>query len=348
MKKERQQHAAHTAALAAQMDGLKELLNTYETSNQRKDEVSPATQCDFNISVISNLTHVIERQRERLELMRTFTQWRMQHLEVKEESPPTLLLKHPFAHGSRIAEQHYRLYLKRKAWRAWHSIIETKWRERVERACRARAEEVCVQLSADYEAKIAQHVEALDKARAEIQRLHTERERFEESMKKAFMRGVCALNMEAMNMFHVGESRMEQGQYQLLHRLSRQMCFYGFGNFAPPRDESGCSTSVRFQPQPTTSGFSPVHFQSDSPPTHSDLSQVTPQPSAGAGLTRPSARVVTSGQQKAMKTITARITGRSDLGAKTGRVSGGNLQVMSVVPPMSSVIVERHHPVTKV
>jgi len=29
-----------------------------------------------------------------------------------------------------------------------------------------------------------------------------ERVSFEEGMKKAFMRGVCALNMEAMNMFH--------------------------------------------------------------------------------------------------------------------------------------------------
>lgn len=29
-----------------------------------------------------------------------------------------------------------------------------------------------------------------------------ERVTFEDGMKKAFMRGVCALNMEAMNMFH--------------------------------------------------------------------------------------------------------------------------------------------------
>lgn len=31
--------------------------------------------------------------------------------------------------------------------------------------------------------------------------MHTEREFYEENMKKAFMRGVCALNMEAMSMF---------------------------------------------------------------------------------------------------------------------------------------------------
>ena len=49
--------------------------------------------------------------------------------------------------------------------------------------------------------------EALAAARAEVSRLHTERERYEETMKKAFMRGVCALNMEAMSMFHEAEQQ---------------------------------------------------------------------------------------------------------------------------------------------
>lgn len=35
-----------------------------------------------------------------------------------------------------------------------------------------------------------------------MKQLQVERATFEEGMKKAFMRGVCALNMEAMNMFH--------------------------------------------------------------------------------------------------------------------------------------------------
>lgn len=42
-------------------------------------------------------------------------------------------------------------------------------------------------------------------ARTEIAHLHAERERYEETMKKAFMRGVCALNLEAMSMFREGE-----------------------------------------------------------------------------------------------------------------------------------------------
>lgn len=58
------------------------------------------------------------------------------------------------------------------------------------------------------------------------------------------------------------------------------------------------------------------------------------------------AKVVTSAQQKAGRTITARITGRADMGQKA-RICG-SLAVMGVAPPMSSVIVEKHHPVSQV
>ncbi len=66
-----------------------------------------------------------------------------------------------------------------------------------------RTDSLCTLLS-------LQQNEAIEKAQAEIQRLRLERERYEESMKKAFMRGVCALNMEALGMFITTEGRAEQ------------------------------------------------------------------------------------------------------------------------------------------
>lgn len=39
LKKEREKHAAHMDAVNAEMKSLKDLLNTYQISNQRKDEV---------------------------------------------------------------------------------------------------------------------------------------------------------------------------------------------------------------------------------------------------------------------------------------------------------------------
>lgn len=64
-----------------------------------------------------------------------------------------------------------------------------------------------------------QHCEAIEKAQAEIQRLRLERERYEESMKKAFMRGVCALNIEALGMFHTTEGRLDQPTVHDQHGL---------------------------------------------------------------------------------------------------------------------------------
>ncbi|XP_020776623.2 centrosomal protein POC5 [Boleophthalmus pectinirostris] len=324
MKKEKEKCRAQTAGLQSEIDHLKELLQTYEISNQRKDEV------------IGNLSQVLERQKEKVEKMRAFTHWRLQHIEVKEE-----------AHAAQAAKRHYELQLKRKVWLSWHSLIQKHWKVNVERACRAKAEEVCERLSAEYEAKLTEQRGVLDKALAEIQRLRLERERYEESMKKAFMRGVCALNMEALNMFQTTE-----GWSEPLPSQDQQ---------EPPRPDEPGSSSMGPHTGPSTR-FNPVHFDHTEPPLNSeseDLMSLRPAsradvlPSSTIGhssleTTAPfkqqaSGWVVNDGQQKSSKTVTARITARSDV-SKAARSS---LQVMGVSPPMSSVIVERHHPVTQ-
>lgn len=55
-------------------------------------------------------------------------------------------------------------------------------------------------------------------------------------------------------------------------------------------------------------------------------------------------RIVTSSHQKPTKTVTARVTGLPDV----NKAAAGKFQMMTVAPPMSSVIIERHHPVTQV
>ncbi|XP_051279635.1 centrosomal protein POC5 isoform X1 [Dicentrarchus labrax] len=331
MRKEREKYATKTAGLKSELDSLKGLLHTYELSNQRKDEV------------ILNLSQVLDRQKEKLEKMRAFTHWRLKHTEAKEE-----------VHAAQVARQHYNMQLKKKVWLAWHSLVQKHWKVKVERACRARAEEVCTNLSTEYEAKLAEHCEAIQKAQAEIQRLRLERERYEESMKKAFMRGVCALNMEALSMFHSAEGQPEQPPGHEQHDI------------LPPQDEPGSTTFAQLQPYPISSTrFSPVHF--DRPePSHSEVEdmggsgapmsrgEVLPpttvvQSSLPLGGTassqkQVSGRVITASQQKPSKTVTARITARTDV----SKAARSNLQVMGVAPPMSSVIIERHHPVTQV
>ncbi len=59
------------------------------------------------------------------------------------------------AFASNLACKHYNRSIQQKCWDAWHSIVEARWRSRVERACQAKAQEVCMALTNDYEVKIA-------------------------------------------------------------------------------------------------------------------------------------------------------------------------------------------------
>lgn len=47
VRKERERHAAQAAGLKLEMESLKELLRTYETSSQRKDEVTKQDSSAF-------------------------------------------------------------------------------------------------------------------------------------------------------------------------------------------------------------------------------------------------------------------------------------------------------------
>uniref|UniRef100_A0A673U831 Centrosomal protein POC5 n=1 Tax=Suricata suricatta TaxID=37032 RepID=A0A673U831_SURSU len=185
MKKEKEKHEAHLKQLCNQINSLKELQKAYELSIGRKDEV------------IASLSHALGKQKERIELMRTFFHWQIGHVKSRQD-----------VYEGKLADQYFQRTLLKKVWRGWRSIVQKQWKDVVERACQARAEEICVQISNDYETKVAVLSGALENAKAEIQRMQHEKEHFEDSMKKAFMRGVCALNLEAMTIF---QNRGETG-----------------------------------------------------------------------------------------------------------------------------------------
>ncbi|XP_064497175.1 centrosomal protein POC5 isoform X5 [Pseudopipra pipra] len=324
MKQEKEKHAAHVKQLCNEMENLKELLHTYEISIARKDEV------------ITNLTQAIEKEKERVELMRKFTLWRIQHVKASQEE-----------YANRIADKQFRTTLLKKVWAAWRSLSEEKWRDKVARACQLRAEDVCVQLTNDYEAKIAELTANLERTKAEILRLHSERDQYEDTMKKAFMRGVCALNLEAMTMFQgkdsrpdpdIGSRRNDNGTTVAGRLPSSQ--------YNPPSPPPPPATTLQLEGM-FSSHFS--HASTSQTRLDSDSPVIITSTATGSGVTStqklPMAKVVTSAQQKAGRTITARITGRADMGQKSRTC--GSLAVMGVAPPMSSVIVEKHHPVTQ-
>ncbi|XP_050800557.1 centrosomal protein POC5 isoform X4 [Gopherus flavomarginatus] len=251
------------------------------------------------------------------------------------------------AYANRLADRQFQIALMKRVWAAWRSLSEARWKEKVAKACQLRAEEVCVQLSKDYEAKIAELNVALEEAKADILRLHSEREQYEGTMKKAFMRGVCALNLEAMTMFQGKESRTDHDPVN--RREDPGINATGRlppSQFDPPSPPPPTAATVPqeeiFSSHLGRASTSQTRLESNSP-------VIVASAAVGSGITSaqklPVARVVTSAQQKAGRTITARITGRSDLGQKNRICS--SLAVMGVSPPMSSVIVEKHHPVTQ-
>ena len=66
-------HASEKTKLLGEINSLKELLNTYEKSIERKDQV------------ISNLTNALQKQKDKNEMMRKFCDWKIKHNDVKRE-----------------------------------------------------------------------------------------------------------------------------------------------------------------------------------------------------------------------------------------------------------------------
>ncbi|XP_057219803.1 centrosomal protein POC5 isoform X2 [Malurus melanocephalus] len=291
-----------------------------------------------SLKVITTLTKSLDKQKERVALMRNFAIWRIQHVKAKQEE-----------YANRIADRHFQTALMKKVWTAWRSLTQAKWKEKVARACQLRAEDVCVQLTNDYEAKIAELVANLEQSKTEILRLHNDRDEYEDTMKKAFMRGVCALNLEAMTMFQCKDSRPDPDTG------SRRSDNAPSGAGRPPPSQYNPPSPP---PPPAPAAALQVEGMFASHLSHAACSQtrldsdspvIVTSTASGPGVTStqklPMAKVITSAQQKPARTITARITGRVDMGPRSRAT--GSLAAMGIPPPVSSVIVEKHHPITQ-
>ena len=66
-------HASEKTQLLQEINNLKELLNTYEKSIERKDQV------------ISNLTGALQKQKDKHGMMKKFCDWKIKHNDVNRE-----------------------------------------------------------------------------------------------------------------------------------------------------------------------------------------------------------------------------------------------------------------------
>ena len=196
---------------------------------------------------------------------------------------------------------------------------------------------MCSDLTSHYEVKLASLNEALEASREEVEKLLKERERYEASMTKSYMRGVCAINIEAMTMF-TGEEQAAVTQNQG-YSSSQDDLWDNLVQGIPEKDHSAPQTI------PQEAVYTSL------PPEYPPARVITGQGSrSSSSVTHthamPSSKPSTSasGLSKG-KVISAKISARVDTG-RTGKGLGtGSSQ--SLAPPMASVIVVRHQPVTK-
>ncbi|XP_039252854.2 centrosomal protein POC5-like [Styela clava] len=322
----KQEHQEEVDKLQNELAQLKELLHTYEVSVERKDQV------------ISNLTRAVQTGHDRLEMARRMMQWKLRMIDERRQTFTT-----------HLARKHRERALAMRAWQGWRSTIEAKWKERVEKACQKKAEEVCVQLTNDYEAKIASLNEALEDSRKEVARLHEERDRYEETMKKAFMRGVCALNLEAMSMFQGEENQTAPSEVQTLAAAvdaltcaseCNRVTFAGQAaqkpDYLPPEPQP---TRHVLEPSKATLNYSRPGMTSrpKSGGTGNKSGVVT-----GKYLSNPP--IKTSGGKfpvNRSRTLSAKISATASAGKKCKQP---HCQSEKFGPPPHGVLVERHHP----
>ncbi|KAJ3096514.1 Centrosomal protein poc5 [Phlyctochytrium planicorne] len=103
--------------------------------------------------------------------------------------------------ASKFAEQRSRSLLLRHIVLSWQRTTGATWKRATEKRIRKEAEKAITQLSTEYETRLAEMTSLLALTDNRLRESETERTRAQEEMKKALMRGVCALNMEAMSVF---------------------------------------------------------------------------------------------------------------------------------------------------
>lgn len=318
-------HREEVDKLQDEISQLKELLRTYEVSVGRKDQV------------ISNLTRAVQTGQDRLEMARRMMQWKLRMMDEKRQNFTT-----------HLARKHRERAMSLKAWQAWRSTVEARWKEKVEKACQKKAQEVCLQLTEEYEDKIAELTNALKASRNEVAGLHKEREKYEDNMKKAFMRGVCALNLEAMSMFQGDENQAGPSEVQTLAAAVDALQCASEGN--------GTGATYKFHP-----ASKPEYVHSDSEPTRLpyEMSSASVNFSEGGIPSRPKS----SGPATKGAIVTGKFLSNPPIRNAGGKHPVNRSRTLSAKiaptttgkrnqqgksdkfgPPPHGVLVERHHP----
>lgn len=196
---EKEKQAVVICKLKRELEMTQEKLKIAEVTNIKKNEA------------IENLSIQLEKQREKTDLQRVMMEWKFKKLETEREDFTT-----------KLAQKFYSQRLKMRSFLSWHCYMASRHRTKLEKACKKKAEEVCYDLATKYEGRIKKIEGDLQRSKGEIEMYKEEMTKNEDYMKKALMRGVCALNMEAMSIFNetIGKTNSQTSSTSSMENIS--------------------------------------------------------------------------------------------------------------------------------
>ncbi|KAL6765167.1 hypothetical protein V8C86DRAFT_2462408 [Haematococcus lacustris] len=183
---ERRVGASKLAAKQAEIDLLRFELNQSTTRVNKQQDMLRGLATAYDLSKY--------RKRCTSLVVQTFYCWR-QH---------AILSRQRKQRWQRAVHWHAKEHLLRHVLRAWRYVAQQDGRITMAHSFQSELQAVKQQLHDQYTASMNELRQQLAEADAALSREAVLREKLEENMKQAFMRGVCALNIEAMSIMKRG------------------------------------------------------------------------------------------------------------------------------------------------
>jgi len=185
MSKQRQE-------FSSEMQSLLEALKNAEFSIK-----SLNTQLNNKDKLIEQMVSKMQSQKQEIAARKMLMKWRDIHRQRKSQR---LLEK--------TADEHRKRKLLSKTLHAWKTGTSSQWKDRLSSTCQDKAESICQVLASRHKTEIQKLEEKIAKLQQENLSLRKSKDAFQTDMKDAFMRGVCALNIEAMRVLSPSASKV--------------------------------------------------------------------------------------------------------------------------------------------
>jgi len=184
--------ALHAQHHHAQFEMYEKLVKAQELIQKMEEEI------ECKNKTIHKLSLSILKEKEKPILATALYQWRMNLQERKVEQKSEQMMR----------ELNKRA-LMRNIFNQWHNLIKQKWKAKVEKVCKERATEICIKLKDELTGEINRLEQEVKNRDSQLAEFESKQNNYEENLTKALMRGVCALNMEAMSVLHRPEDEEE-------------------------------------------------------------------------------------------------------------------------------------------